>query len=61
MNKRGRNPALIGKEIFAITPIILGGSPNDLSNKAVLDRRQHIEAVRYWNEIIANLRSEKQG
>ncbi|HEX4383954.1 MAG TPA: SMI1/KNR4 family protein [Myxococcales bacterium] len=45
----------LGKEIIEIKPIILGGSPTDLSNKVALDRRQHIEAVRYWNRIVREL------
>lgn len=47
---------LAGKEIFEIKPVILGGSPTDPSNKTVLTRQQHIEAVRYWNKIIRDLR-----
>ncbi len=39
-------------EIFEIKPVILGGSPTDPSNKVVLNRQQHIDAVRYWNRII---------
>jgi len=48
-----------GKEIFEITPVILGGSPTDPANKAVLTREDHIKAVVYWNKIIKELR-EKQ-
>lgn len=33
-----------GKEIFEVKPIILGGSPTDPANKALLTRQQHIEA-----------------
>jgi hypothetical protein len=50
---------LAGKEIFEIKPVILGGSPTDPANKTVLTRQQHIEAVRYWNKLISDLR--KQG
>jgi len=39
-----------------VKPIILGGSPSDPQNKVVLTREEHIEAVRYWNRIIADLR-----
>jgi len=46
-----------GKEIFEITPVILGGSPTDLANKTVLTRAEHIEAVVYWNKIIKELRN----
>lgn len=51
MNKEERQQ-LSGKEIFEITPVILGGSATDPTNKVALDRKQHIEAVRYWNKII---------
>lgn len=49
-----------GKEIFEIQPVILGGSPTDPSNKTVLTREQHIQAVVYWNRQIRRLRSEQQ-
>lgn len=55
MNRRDRQK-LAWKEIFEITPVILGGSPTDPANKTVLNRSQHIEAVRYWNRIISDLR-----
>lgn len=45
-------------EIFEVQPIILGGSPTDPANKTYLTREQHIEAVRYWNGVIRNLRNE---
>lgn len=48
---------LRGREIFEITPIILGGSPTDPENKVALTRKEHIEAVRYWNGLIASLRN----
>ena len=47
-----------GKEIFEIKPVILGGSPTDPANKVVLTREEHIEAVRYWNRIIAELKKQ---
>ncbi|TNY26227.1 hypothetical protein BV497_09845 [Fulvimonas soli] len=53
--KRGRP---IGGELFYITPIILGGNPHDNKNKIWLTRKQHIEAVRYWNGIISNLQKK---
>jgi hypothetical protein len=49
-----------GREIFHITPLILGGSPTDPANRVLLDRRQHIEAVRYWNRVIRDLRRGPQ-
>jgi len=48
-----------GKEIFDVKPVVLGGNPTDPANKVLLDRRQHIEAVRYWNRIIQNLRKSQ--
>ena len=47
---------LKGMEIFEITPIILGGSPIESDNKIALTRQQHIDACRYWNDIIQKLR-----
>jgi hypothetical protein len=44
-------------EIFEIKPVRLGGSPTDPKNKVALSRQQHIEAVRYWNRIIRNLKA----
>jgi hypothetical protein len=43
-------------ELFWIKPIMLGGDPADPSNKILLTREQHLEAVRYWNNIIFLLR-----
>jgi hypothetical protein len=56
---RRRDRSLRGKEIFEIKPIVLGGSPTELSNKVFLTRAQHIEAVRYWNKIIKELRNQE--
>lgn len=57
-SKRLRNSdgELRSREIFEITPIILGGSPTDLQNKVTLSREQHIQAVRYWNSVVSSLR-----
>lgn len=41
-----------GKEIFEIKPVIVGGDPNDLNNKTLLNREDHINAVSYWNNKI---------
>jgi hypothetical protein len=57
---RTRDLNLRGKEIFEITPITLGGSPTDPGNKVFLSRAQHIEAVRYWNRIIKELRDQSR-
>lgn len=50
-----------GKEIFETHPVILGGSPTDAANKAILTREEHIEAVRYWNKMIKELRNKRGG
>jgi len=47
-------------ELFFITPIILGGNPTAKDNMTLLSREQHIQAVRYWNKIINDLRSQQQ-
>lgn len=47
------------REIVEIHPVILGGDPVDPSNKASLDRQQHLEYVRYWNRIIKDLRLKR--
>jgi len=47
-------------EIFEITPVVVGGSSTDPENKTVLTRHQHIEAVRYWNKIVKELREVKR-
>jgi len=47
-----------GKEVFEIHPVILGGHPTDPQNKTLLSRKQHIEAVVYWNREIKKMRSE---
>ena len=57
---RVNNTAMKGKEIFEITPIILGGSPTDSANKTLLSREQHIEAVTYWNKVIKEFKEEQK-
>ncbi|QDU90911.1 hypothetical protein Pla175_43240 [Pirellulimonas nuda] len=57
---RRSDPRTRGMEVFEITPIIVGGDPTDPKNKTLLTREQHIEAVRYWNGVIADLR-KRQG
>ena len=54
--RRQNRQSLAGKEIHEIKPVILGGSPTDPANKTLLTRQQHIEAVRYWNRLIRDLR-----
>ncbi len=49
-----------GLERFFIKPIILGGSTDDPQNVTYLNRQQHIQVVRYWNPIIAGLRTQQK-
>lgn len=50
----------VGMELFDITPVLIGGDPVDPKNKVWLTRRQHIEAVKYWNRVIAEIRDGKK-
>lgn len=50
----------LGLELCEITPVILGGDPVDPKNKTWLTRRQHFEAVRYWNRVIRDLRQNEK-
>jgi len=56
----GGDSNLAGKEIFEIKPVILGGSPTDPENKIALTREQHIQAVRYWNKVVGDLRRQRR-
>ena len=55
-DSQGAKSRPIGMEIFDIKPVLVGGDPHDPKNKAWLTRRQHIDAVRYWNRMIAEMR-----
>lgn len=46
------------RELFEITPIILGGSPTDKDNKIELAREEHIKLTRYWNDFIQAMKSQ---
>ncbi len=54
---KGNSPNA-GMELFEVQPVMVGGSPTDPANKAYLTRDQHIQAVRYWNRIIGDLRKQ---
>jgi len=56
--ERSERGDLKGMEIFEITPIVLGGDPTDPENKTVLTRRQHIDACRYWNKVVKEMRDK---
>jgi hypothetical protein len=57
----GNTQHLAGMEIFEVTPVMLGGSPIDPENKVFLNRKQHIEAVQYWNNVIRDLKARRDG
>ena len=59
--RRDKLGELLGKEIFEVKPVILGGDPTDLANKTFLTREQHIQVVRYWNKIINKMRQVETG
>ena len=51
---------LAGKEVFEIpAQLFLEGIQQDPSNKTVLTRQQHIQAVTYWNREIRRLRKQR--
>lgn len=54
------NSGQTGMEILEITPVILGGSPNDPASKILVNREKHIQAVSYWNKVIQDLRKRNQ-
>lgn len=54
-----RDVSIAGKEIFEIKPVILGGDPTDPKNKVILDRQEHIKAVRYWNRVIKQMKQSQ--
>jgi hypothetical protein len=54
--RKKRLQECFGKEVFEVQPVVLGGSPTDPGNKTLLERKHHIQAVRYWNQIIRDLR-----
>ena len=49
-----------GLELVEIKPIILGGDPTDPQNKTWVTRQQHFEMVRYWNQVISELRTQQE-
>jgi hypothetical protein len=42
--------------VFDITPVILGGSPTDPANKAIVPLRRVLDLAHWWNERIEQLR-----
>jgi hypothetical protein len=54
--RRDHRAVCAGKEIFEIQPILFGGNSTETSNKVLLNRNEHIEAVNYWNNMIRVIR-----
>lgn len=54
-----RDISIAGKEIFEIKPVILGGNPIDPKNKVILNREEHVKAVRYWNRVIKQVKKSQ--
>ncbi len=51
---RPGNPHTIGKEVHDIMPIIFGGNPTDMKNKALVPFEDYLQVVLFWNEIYKN-------
>ena len=47
------NPDLIGKNVWQIHPVILGGHPTEATNRTILPLRRMLEAAAFWNEQLA--------
>ncbi|WP_179108244.1 hypothetical protein [Rodentibacter trehalosifermentans] len=45
------------KEIWYIKPILFGGDPNEPSNVILVNRREHIELVKYWNKVLRKIKN----
>jgi hypothetical protein len=52
---REPNPELIGKNVWQIHPVILGGHPSEASNRTILPLRQMLQAAAFWNEQLASI------
>ena len=48
-NQARINPALIGKELHAIHPVVFGGDPVATNNKALLTPTEYAPYVVWWN------------
>jgi hypothetical protein len=46
--------SFVSCEIVEIKPIALGGSPTELANKRMLNVKQHVDYVRFWNRVISS-------
>ena len=54
------NPHTIGKEIHDILPIIFGGNPTDMKNKALVNFEDYLQVVFFWNEKYTKMRTSSQ-
>ena len=51
------NPDTFNKEIFEKHPIVLGGDPSDKTNKVLIDEKEHVKAVVFFNEVVKKVRN----
>lgn len=56
LHPRSPNPETFGLEIHEKHPVVLGGDPEDTSNKIFLRPSVHAEAVVYFNRLVRNIR-----
>jgi hypothetical protein len=47
------SPEMIGKDLYEIHPVAVGGSPTDPDNKRLIERSKHVELAAWWNREIA--------
>jgi len=50
---RQPNSELLGKNVWQLHPVILGGHPTDASNRTILPLRDMLEAAAFWNRQLA--------
>jgi hypothetical protein len=55
---RTPNPALVGKEIHEIQPIIFGGDPMDRMNKEFLTLSEYLPVVVWWNRLYRDTKNQ---
>ncbi len=54
---RSQTPGIEGMEVHEIHPVILGGSPTSLSNKAILTEEMHSAYTIWWNRVLRAVRT----
>ena len=50
-----------GLMIHEINPIRFGGSPTDPANKCLLVPERHAEITTWWNRLLRDIKSKKEG